>query len=198
MRTLDETDLEILRLLVADARRPFREIADKVGLSPPAVSDRIDRLEEQGIIRGFTVDVDRRKLKNRIPVLITLEAEPGEVDRIYRSVRDLDAVEHVFKQFDGTVRAHANAPERNVDGWLTDALDLDGVRRRDVALLSDVDWSVAVSAADFALTCPVCETEVTGSGETARIGGEVTVFCCPTCKEEYAAEYERHSQRANE
>ncbi|WP_254862702.1 AsnC family transcriptional regulator [Halovivax gelatinilyticus] len=196
MRTLDETDLEILRLLVEDARRPYSEIAERVGLSPPAVSDRVDRLEAQGIVRGFTVDLDRRKLKNRIPVLITLKAAPGDVDRIYESIRRLDGVEHVFKQFDGTVRAHANAPDRNVDGWLTEALDLDGVISRDVALLSDVDWAIQVAASDFSLTCPVCDTEVTGSGETARVGDEVHVFCCPTCESEYRSEYERHSRKA--
>jgi DNA-binding Lrp family transcriptional regulator len=58
MRDLDETDLEILSLLAEDARRPFSEIGERVGLSGPAVSDRVTRLEETGVIQGFTVDVD--------------------------------------------------------------------------------------------------------------------------------------------
>ena len=61
-RDLDKIDLEIVRLLSEDARRPFSDIAEHVGLSPPAVSDRVDRLQEQGIIRQFTVDIDRQKL----------------------------------------------------------------------------------------------------------------------------------------
>ena len=43
MRGIDDTDREILRLLTDDARRPCRDIADAVGLSPPAVADRIAR-----------------------------------------------------------------------------------------------------------------------------------------------------------
>ncbi len=53
MRNLDETDLEILELLTEDARRPYKEIAEQVGLTPPAVSDRTSRLEDQGIIQGL-------------------------------------------------------------------------------------------------------------------------------------------------
>ncbi|WP_290813445.1 winged helix-turn-helix transcriptional regulator [Halovivax sp.] len=196
MRQLDETDLEILRLLLSDSRRPYREIAEKVGLSPPAVSDRIDRLQEQGIVRRFTVDIDRRKLRDRLPVMLTLEAEPAAVDRVYESVAALDGVEHVFKHFDGTVVAHANAPDRDVNGWLRDAIDVDGVTDRDVALVADYEWTVDVSAADFALECPVCGNEVSSSGETARIDGEIKVFCCPTCKGEYEKQYEQHSEKA--
>ena len=52
MRDLDETDLEILQLLLSNARRPYSDIADVVGLSPPAVSDRVSRLQETGRING--------------------------------------------------------------------------------------------------------------------------------------------------
>ncbi|MFB6083699.1 MAG: Lrp/AsnC family transcriptional regulator, partial [Halorientalis sp.] len=46
MRGLDETDREILDILLSDGRRPYSDIAEAVDLSPPAVSDRIDRLQE--------------------------------------------------------------------------------------------------------------------------------------------------------
>jgi len=58
MRTLDETDREIIRLLLADARRPYSDIAERVDLSAPAVSDRVDRLREVGVIQGFTLRID--------------------------------------------------------------------------------------------------------------------------------------------
>ena len=46
-------------LLVQDARRSFNDIGDHVGLSAPAVKRRVDRLEETGVIRGYTALVDR-------------------------------------------------------------------------------------------------------------------------------------------
>lgn len=194
MRDLDETDLAILGLLLEDSRRPFREIAEKVDLSPPAVSDRIDRLHEHGIIRRFTVDVDRTKLQDRIPVLIELDVDPGAVELVFAEVLELDGVEHAFQRFDGTVLAHANAPERDVNAWLRSSLDLEPVRSCNVTLVANYEWTPDVTAPDFVLTCPVCDGDVTGTGETARVDGEVLVFCCPTCKSQYVERHERHSE----
>lgn len=196
MRDLDETDLEILRLLLTDSRRPYREIAEHVGLSPPAVSDRIDRLQEQGVIRRFTVDVDRRKLRDRTPVVLTLEADPDAVERVFDDIVALEGVEHAFQQFDGTIIAHANSPQRDVNAWLRNSLDLDAIRSFDVALLADYEWTVDVSAADFALDCPVCDSEVTESGVTTRVDDQVKVFCCPTCERDYLERLDRHSEQA--
>jgi Lrp/AsnC family leucine-responsive transcriptional regulator len=55
---LDELDLRILGLLSRDGRAPASQIADQIGLSRPAVADRIEKLERQGVIRGTTVVVE--------------------------------------------------------------------------------------------------------------------------------------------
>ena len=59
MALRDEIDRSILALLTQDARRSFNDIGDHVGLSAPAVKRRVDRLEETGVIRGYTALVDR-------------------------------------------------------------------------------------------------------------------------------------------
>lgn len=189
MHDLDETDLEILRLLVTDARRPYREIAEEVGLSAPAVSDRVSRLREQGVIRRFTADLDRRQLREGTPVLIRLQVDPGHVDGIRETIRDLDAVEHLYVTVDGAVVIHANAP-RNVRPWLGEVLDHAGIRSIDVDLLSDAEWTPAVGATDLALVCDECGNTVTSEGVTARIGGDIKQFCCPSCESQYTERYE--------
>jgi DNA-binding Lrp family transcriptional regulator len=55
---LDDVDLEILRLLRVDARRSARAIARDVGMSPGAVNERLTRLENSGVIRGYHADID--------------------------------------------------------------------------------------------------------------------------------------------
>ncbi len=62
MAQVDEIDHELLRLLAADGRRTFSEMAGEVGLSVAAVKRRVDRLRETGVITGFTVKVDHAKL----------------------------------------------------------------------------------------------------------------------------------------
>jgi Lrp/AsnC family leucine-responsive transcriptional regulator len=59
---LDATDRQILDLLQRDARRTFGDIGARVGLSAPAVKRRVDRLENDGIITGYTTVLDHAKL----------------------------------------------------------------------------------------------------------------------------------------
>jgi DNA-binding Lrp family transcriptional regulator len=55
---MDDTDRRIVALLREDARRSFKDIGDHVHLSAPAVKRRVDRLERDGVIRGYTAIVD--------------------------------------------------------------------------------------------------------------------------------------------
>nr|WP_042196353.1 Lrp/AsnC family transcriptional regulator [Kibdelosporangium sp. MJ126-NF4]CEL22577.1 Transcriptional regulator, AsnC family [Kibdelosporangium sp. MJ126-NF4]CTQ89433.1 Transcriptional regulator, AsnC family [Kibdelosporangium sp. MJ126-NF4] len=59
---LDPTDHEILALLRQDARRTLSDIAGRVSLSIAAVKRRIDRLQDNGVILGYTVQIDHAKL----------------------------------------------------------------------------------------------------------------------------------------
>jgi Lrp/AsnC family transcriptional regulator, leucine-responsive regulatory protein len=58
---LDHTSRRILQLLSADGRASYQAIADEIGLSRPAVMERVKRLEEAGFIRGYHARLDRSK-----------------------------------------------------------------------------------------------------------------------------------------
>src|SRR5918995_4947891 len=58
---LDPTSRRILQLLSADGRASYQAIADEIGLSRPAVMERVKRLEEAGLIRGYHARLDRSK-----------------------------------------------------------------------------------------------------------------------------------------
>ena len=59
---LDSTDRAILRELQADARLSYRELGRRVGLSAPATIERVRKLEDSGVIRGYHADIDATKL----------------------------------------------------------------------------------------------------------------------------------------
>ena len=195
-RDLDEVDLEIVRLLVDDARRPYSDIAEHVGLSPPAVSDRVDRLCNQGVIRRFTIDIDRLKLQSRIPVLVEFQVVPTHADEVYQSVSDLNGVEHVFKTHDGTIIAHGNTPDNDLSEWLHSGINMDYVSRFDIDLIDQYSWSIEIDEAEFALSCPVCGNTVNSDGVTAEVGGETKAFCCPSCRADYEEQYATHQSDA--
>ncbi|QSG09992.1 AsnC family transcriptional regulator [Halapricum desulfuricans] len=193
MRQLDETDLEILSLLAADARRPYSEIGEEIGLSGPAVSDRVTRLQEAGIIRNFTIDVDRSELRAGVPVLIRLETTA--IDRLRDRLREADPVEHVFVTAEGEVWFYARAEARNVRTWVESLLG-EAEATYTVTLVEEAEWTPSIDGLEFALTCAECGNTVDAEGETARIDEEVYHFCCPSCLDRFRSRYQRLEESA--
>lgn len=74
---MDRADYKILNLLQQDSRITLRQIGAQVGLTPPAVSERIRKLEEDGIIRSFRIHIDRTMLDCGITgfILVSPESE---------------------------------------------------------------------------------------------------------------------------
>ena len=193
MRDPDETDLRILQLLLADARRPYSDIADVVGLSAPAVSDRVARLREMGVVRRFTVDIDRSQLRSGVPVLVSLDVDGGAdaAARLRSSLVGADAVEHVFTTAAADVVAYARVPDADVATWLDARVDTDLVADFEVTLLSDVEWSPDLGDTEFALSCAECGNTVDSEGTASRIDGTLYQFCCSSCEARFEEQYER-------
>ena len=190
MRGLDDTDREIVRLLLDDARRPYSDIAERVDLSPPAVSDRVERLQEMGVVRRFTVDLDRSRLREGVHLLVTVHAVPGSGESIAAALRERDAVGHVFRTADDRVTCTATVPEADVGDLLAETVDLDRVDDYEVRLLVGTDWSPRVGAAEFAPDCAECDNTVDAEGESAVLDGETYYFCCASCRDNFVARYE--------
>jgi Lrp/AsnC family leucine-responsive transcriptional regulator len=94
---LDGTDLEVLDLLGRDARRSLADIARRVNLSSPAVKRRIDRLEQIGVITGYTTVVDHAKLGRPLEAFAEVRfAGTTRVDEISAIADDIPEVEAVF------------------------------------------------------------------------------------------------------
>ena len=72
---LDEIDSEILRILRIDARISWQALAAQVQLSPNAVAERVRRLRRAGVIRGFTIDVDRAALGLSLMAVIDIRID---------------------------------------------------------------------------------------------------------------------------
>lgn len=189
MRDFDETDLEILAILVEDARAPYSDIASRVDLSAPAVRDRIDRLREAGVIRRFTIDVDRSTLREGVPVLIELDVEPDAIAAVRDDLLEADGVEHVFTAADPRLVVQASVPDGDVRSFLADAIDTSAVSGYDVTLLTGVEWAPAVGGTTFALECAECGNTVTAEGTATRLDGSLYHFCCPSCEAQFSARY---------
>lgn len=70
IRSLDPTDERILRLLVRDARASYRDLGESVGLSANAVAQRMRRLEQVGVIRGYTTLLETREDEDQVVAVV--------------------------------------------------------------------------------------------------------------------------------
>lgn len=73
---MDELDRKIIRLMMENARMPVKEIAQRVNLTSPAVSSRIHRLEQEGVIGGYTVVLHHPNEPPRVEALVSIQAGP--------------------------------------------------------------------------------------------------------------------------
>jgi Lrp/AsnC family leucine-responsive transcriptional regulator len=106
---LDGTDLEIVDLLVRDGRRTLADIGAEVSLSAPAVKRRVARLEELGVITGYTARIDHSKLgrpieaftelrfsgRTRVADIAGIAQDLPEVDAVHTISGDPDALVHL-------------------------------------------------------------------------------------------------------
>jgi Lrp/AsnC family leucine-responsive transcriptional regulator len=77
-RLLDETGWHILEALQENARLSFSELGQRVGLSSPAVAERVRRMEDAGIISGYRAEVNTAKVGYPITAIIRISNSPGE------------------------------------------------------------------------------------------------------------------------
>jgi len=86
-REIDATDRNLLRELQADARLSLAELGRRVGLSPPAVADRLARLEADGVIRGYRAELDPRALGYALSVMLRIRPAPRELRQVAELAR---------------------------------------------------------------------------------------------------------------
>jgi Lrp/AsnC family leucine-responsive transcriptional regulator len=79
---LDDANLRLLEELQQDARLSFAELGRRVGLSSPAVAERIARLEESGVIRSYRADIDPRAFGLTLGVVIRIRPAPREIQKV--------------------------------------------------------------------------------------------------------------------
>ncbi len=90
------SDIKLIKLLMENSRRPYVELAKILGVTEAAVRKRIKRLEERGVIRRYTVEVDPKKLGYEAVGIIGFDTAPEHYLRI---MEDLKKCEEVVKLY---------------------------------------------------------------------------------------------------
>ncbi|ACZ88436.1 Lrp/AsnC family transcriptional regulator [Streptosporangium roseum] len=94
---MDALDLRILAELQVDARVSFAELGRRVGLSAPAVADRVQRLEETGVITGYRAEVDPRALGFPVTVMVRIRPAIRELQRISKIAQEVPQIVECYR-----------------------------------------------------------------------------------------------------
>jgi Lrp/AsnC family leucine-responsive transcriptional regulator len=88
----DPRNLDLLRRLQADPRVPVAELSRTVGMSAPAVRERLQRLEEAGVIAGWRLELDPETLGLPIGAFVRVRPLPGQLPRVIELAREMPQV----------------------------------------------------------------------------------------------------------
>ncbi|WP_197463606.1 Lrp/AsnC family transcriptional regulator [Thermococcus peptonophilus] len=137
---VDELDMKILSLLQKNARLSYREIAKELGVAVGTVYNRIKRLEESGIIKGYAPIIDYEKLGFGLTALIGVKARGKKIIEIERKIAESGRAMMVYDitgEFDIFVIAKFKdrADMNRFVKWL---LSLDGVEKTNTSVVMQV------------------------------------------------------------
>ena len=108
---MDELDREIVSILRRDARTPYTEIAEQVGISEGTVRNRVDRLCEDGVIERFTVETRTGNVKAMIEVEVDVDVDTAAVSESIAEWEEVDFVWQVSGEEDIVVVVDATDTE---------------------------------------------------------------------------------------
>ena len=186
-RPLDEVDSKILRILLDNSRASISEISSDLGLSRPTIRRRIRSLEERGIIKRFTIEIDDKILGGKLFVIALDSNKPEE------AAKKLEEIGSVTDIFITTGTPNIVAVVR-----ISSMEELDILTKTLADINPSFDVKIAFGHIHRPLTfeklaklglvtllCDYCSKKITGEPLTYTAHNRKYYFCCPTCLREF-------------
>jgi Lrp/AsnC family transcriptional regulator for asnA, asnC and gidA len=128
--SVGSTEDRILAVLEEDAQASYAEIAERAGVSKPTVRKYINRLEEEGVIVGYSADVNPKKLSSQSIALVGIDVASERYVEATRELKELDAVESLYTSSgDHMLMAEVRGPDGDAVGEIISdqVLTIEGV-----------------------------------------------------------------------
>ncbi len=138
VRDLDTIDRHILEILREDGRASHAFVAKEVGLSAPAVGERIRKLEQAGVIQGYRAVLAPDALGLNITAFVSLAPKPGtEVPKLVKrllALPEIEALHSVAGTYSYFAKVRASSPD-TLDEFLDRLMMMDGVERTETTMV---------------------------------------------------------------
>ncbi len=136
-KPLSEKDEALIRLLQANARESISNLARQLGVSRTAVQERLNRLQRQNVVEGFTVKMNPNWHKSQITTFIALVVIPKNARQVIQALERMPYIKALWTvsgRFDLLAEATAPTTEK-IDLLLDDVGDIEGVMRTESSVV---------------------------------------------------------------
>lgn len=137
---MDKLDNNIIKILNKDARRSFRHIAKELKISLSTVSNRVKKLEMNGVIEGYIPVINREKIGFNLTALVNIKLTHGKLIEVQEKISKdyhVSAVFDITGDWDSLVIAHFK-DRRDLNGFIKRILSLDFVERSNTQIVLNV------------------------------------------------------------
>src|SRR6056297_290711 len=128
--SVESTERRILSVLEEDAQASYAEIANRADVSKPTVRKYIKKLEDEGVIVGYSADVDPKKLAGQSIAMVGIDVASERYVEATRKLKEIDSVESLYTSSgDHMLMAEVRAADGNALGDIIaeEILSIDGV-----------------------------------------------------------------------
>ena len=196
MPELDDIDARILRILVEDGRRSFREVARRAGITTPTVQTRIKRMMDEGLILGVSPIFNPSKFQLGLVFQLYLRVNPAEIEEIARNLEKRLEVRGIYLttgENNLTIRINVDSLEELQQ--FTETLDREfGVEQNSsqmiVRIFKDDQAVIVRPGMGVHLKCETCNGPIPTKPFILKVAGNQRFFCCPMCLAKFREKYE--------
>jgi Lrp/AsnC family transcriptional regulator, leucine-responsive regulatory protein len=197
---LDGTDINILQVLLDNGRLSFRQIAERVKVSVPTVSNKVGNMENLGIIKGYTAKLDPEKLGGQ-SVFLSVKTRPSDVMGVAEKFKGITNVRQLFIMSSGKLLLVCTFSNQSaVNEFITSLSKITEIVEYDITNVVSVEKeesrAIVTEGSSLMLHCTLCKKEIHDTAYKVKAGDKEYYFCCPVCQRNFEEKYNSMKEEA--
>jgi DNA-binding Lrp family transcriptional regulator len=195
---LDNTDIAIVKALIQDGRKSFRQIAREIKASTPTVEARFSRMKGLGIIKNIQPIFDIEKIDGQMSALVFVKTNLSQSSDIANKLASIPQVRGVYKMTGEhniiikVIMTHH--PEYLEEFIKTKIANIEGIKSASYQMITKTikdDQSIPVMKEGIFLKikCDYCDNDIFKDAKLMRVGQYERYFCCNSCLTLYKQKY---------
>jgi DNA-binding Lrp family transcriptional regulator len=187
---LDNTDINILKVLQENGRLSFRQIAERVKVSVPTVSTKVGNMENVGIITGYTAVMDSEKMGS-ITIIMSIRTKPSDMRKVSEQFIENGSVRQIFMLSNGKIQLICTfGAHHMINDFITGLADIHEIIEYDIANIVNVvkeePRAIVSPNPSVVLQCCHCKKDIRDSSFRVRKEDRDHYACSSACQNDFA------------